>query len=141
MLRNPSRRIIIVEDNTDDIELILLAIKEIIDLQHVQIFQYGEQVLKYLSEFECVDTFTPTSTIALFILDLQMNKIGGLEVLKNIRNTDLTKITPVVIFTSSSERRDICLSYNHGANSYIRKPVDANKYQFRCTLTNIRSNF
>ena len=118
------KTILLVEDNPDDVELTKLAIKnETIDCNLV-VMDDGAEVIDYF--------FTTDNQIDeipdVILLDLKMAKMGGLETLKHLRRHDKTKLIPVAILTSSDEEIDIIESYNLGANSYIRKPVDFDEF-------------
>jgi CheY-like chemotaxis protein len=86
----------------------------------------GVEALDYLFSPDPEKKINPLPT--LIILDLNLPKIDGLEVLKRIKSDDQTKLIPVVVLTSSDEQKDVLTSYGLGANSYIRKPVDFNKF-------------
>ena len=120
--------ILLVEDNTDDEALTLRALKKNNILNEVVVARDGEEALEYLfgtGKYEGRDTSVQPQ---LILLDLQLPKLSGLEVLKTLRGDARTSMQPVVILTTSSEEQDITTSYANGANSYIRKPVDFNQF-------------
>lgn len=108
--------ILLVEDNPDDVELTLRALRQGNVLNEVKVAEDGEKALYYLFEEKIVPS--------VILLDLKMPKIDGLEVLKRIRSDARMKLMPVVILTSSKEERDLVNSYKLGANSYVQKPVN-----------------
>ena len=124
-----NKTILIVEDNPDDVELVLMALQSKHITNKIDVVTDGEQALDYLfCRGEYADRnieFTPT----LILLDLQLPKVSGLNVLKQLRANERTKLLPVVIFTSSMEEQDMISSYELGANSYIRKPVNADQFE------------
>ncbi len=116
--------ILLIEDNPDDVKLTLRALKKSNILNDVVVASDGVKALDYLfgrGEYSGRDT-SVLPQVAL--LDLNMPKLNGLEVLERIRSDERTKLLPVVILTTSSEDKDRIESYNLGANSYVRKPVD-----------------
>jgi CheY-like chemotaxis protein len=120
--------ILLVEDNPDDELLTLEALKDNNIKNKVFIAHDGEEALDYLfsrGEFKDRDSGMLPQVV---LLDLKLPKIDGLEVLKQIRSNDKTKFLPVVILTSSKEETDLIKSYQLGANSYIRKPVDFEQF-------------
>ncbi len=120
--------ILLVEDNPDDEALTLRALKKNNILNEVVVARDGEEALHYLfgmGKYEGRDTSIQPQVI---LLDLQLPKINGIEVLRRLRADKRTALQPVVILTTSSEERDIISSYENGANSYIRKPVDFNQF-------------
>lgn len=122
------KQILLVEDNPDDIELTLRAFKKNRIMNCLQVTTDGEEALEYLfgtGKFAGRDTLRQPTVI---LLDLKLPKVDGLEVLKRIRSDDRTKFLPVVILTSSKEEVDIVNVYANGANSYIRKPVEFDKF-------------
>ena len=116
--------ILLVEDNPDDEELTLRALKYNHILNEVIVVHDGGEALDYLfatGEFSGrISSLLPQ----VILLDLKLPKVSGLEVLERVRADDRTKLIPVVILTSSSEDEDIINGYKLGANSYVRKPVD-----------------
>ena len=118
---NDKKKILLVEDNPDDVTLTLRAFKKQNVLNEVVVAKDGEEALDYLHGKR---KFVP----ALVLLDLKLPKIGGLEVLKKIRENEETKLYPVVILTSSKEEKDLIDGYKLGVNSYIRKPVDFGQF-------------
>ncbi|HEY1170569.1 MAG TPA: response regulator [Verrucomicrobiae bacterium] len=122
------KQILLVEDNPDDVELTLRAFKKNHILNCLQVVTDGAEALDYLfgmGKFAGRDTsYQPT----VILLDLKLPKVDGMEVLKAIRGDARTKLIPVVILTSSKEEVDIVNGYSNGANSYIRKPVEFEKF-------------
>jgi two-component system, response regulator len=120
--------ILLVEDNPDDELLTLRALKKNNVMNDIVVAHDGVEALDYLFGTGKYADRTPSSSNSsipeLILLDLKLPKLDGLEVLNRIRADERTKCLPVVILTSSDEERDILESYNRGANSYIRKPVD-----------------
>lgn len=110
--------ILLVEDNPDDEQLIMRAFRNSGFGDDVSVARNGREALDYL-----MNTETPPQ---LMLLDLKLPKLGGLEVLQALRLENRTRLIPVVVFTSSIEHTDVLTSYDLGANSYIRKPVDYN---------------
>ncbi len=109
--------ILLVEDNEDDIELTKRAFARVNLKNDVVVVKDGEQALAFLAS---PDQVLPE----IVLLDLKLPKIDGLEVLREIRRNERTRMLPVIVLTSSAEQRDIVESYRLGANSYVRKPVD-----------------
>jgi CheY-like chemotaxis protein len=120
--------ILLVEDNEDDIVLTQRALKKANILNEVVVVRDGIQALNYLRcEGDYAERKEKGSPVVI-LLDLSMPRMGGLECLKEIREDSKLKVLPVVVLTSSSEDRDICESYQLGANSYIQKPVDFDQF-------------
>ncbi len=120
--------ILLVEDNPDDVELTIRAFSKTNITNPVITVDDGVKALDYLfrrGDF-AGDSAEPLPAVVL--LDLKLPRMNGLEVLKEIRKNDRTKLLPVVVLTSSLEDQDLISSYLNGANSYIRKPVDFNKF-------------
>lgn len=116
--------ILLVEDNPDDEELTLLAFKDSNMANDVVVVRDGEEALDYLFGAGAHAGRDLTIMPTVILLDLKLPKVNGLEVLKRLRANERTRRLPVVILTSSREQQDVLESYNLGANSYIRKPVD-----------------
>jgi two-component system, response regulator len=122
------KTILLVEDNQDDIDLTIRALKKNKILNDIVVAYDGVQALDYLfcrGEYEGKN---PEELPQVILLDLKMPKMDGLETLKAIRADDRTRYIPVTVLTSSSEERDKIESYRLGANSYIRKPVDFDQF-------------
>src|SRR5579863_8414595 len=127
--------ILLVEDNQDDMDLALHALKREQLANHIFVARDGEEALDFLF---CRGAFAERSfdhPPKLVLLDLKLPKVDGMEVLKQLKTDPRTKTIPVVMMTSSREERDLVASYNLGANSYIQKPVDFD--QFRETVKNV----
>ena len=121
--------ILLVEDNPDDLELTLHALRREHLANNIFTVRDGEEALDFLlctGPFRDRDFDHPPR---LVLLDLKLPKLNGLDVLKRIKHDPRTKAVPVVILTSSKEERDLVASYNLGANSYIQKPVDFEQFR------------
>jgi CheY-like chemotaxis protein len=117
--------ILLVEDSETDAELTLEALKQGKLQNVVNHVKDGEEALRYLYQ---QDEFKDALRPDLILLDLNMPKLDGREVLKRIRNDESLKVIPVVVLTTSSHDKDIHESYGLAANSYIVKPVDLNSF-------------
>ena len=118
-------RILLVEDNPDDIELTLLAFQRSRLANSVSVARDGEDALRMLHGNE--DT-PPLPLPAIVLLDLKLPRVDGFEVLRRIREHPSTRLLPVIVLTSSSQERDLIRTYGSGANSYIVKPVDFEQF-------------
>jgi CheY-like chemotaxis protein len=116
--------ILLVEDNDDDVELAKRAFEKSKVYNDIVVASDGEQALDYLFATGAYAERDPTILPQVILLDLKLPKIGGLDVLRRIRAEERTKLLPVVILTTSNEEKDVITSYDLGANSYVRKPVD-----------------
>ena len=117
-------KILLIEDNRDDEDLARLAIESSGISCEVQVARDGAEALEILIGSTSGQRKYLDAPPRLVLLDLKMPKVSGLDVLRKMRSDPRTKYVPVVVLTSSSERRDLADSYASGANSYIRKPVD-----------------
>lgn len=116
--------ILLVEDNPDDQELIQMALKESHVANELVIRSDGVQALEYLLGVGDSEVRDLPPLPQVILLDLKLPRLGGLDVLQRLRAHPRTAVIPIVIMTSSSEEEDMITSYQSGANSYIRKPVD-----------------
>jgi two-component system, response regulator len=120
--------ILLVEDNEDDIELTLRAFRKSKIMNELVVAHDGVEALDYLLATGPHAGRDSKSNPVVVLLDLKLPKIGGLEVLKRMRAEERTRRTPVVVLTSSAEEKDILSSYDLGANSFVRKPVDFSQF-------------
>jgi len=120
--------ILLVEDNPNDAELAVRALKKNKLASNVFVVQDGEEALDFIFARGKFEGREIKARPKLILLDLNLPKVNGLEVLKAIKNNDFTKMIPVVVLTSSKEENDIVQSYSLGVNSYIVKPVDFDKF-------------
>lgn len=119
-----TQQILLVEDNPDDEALALRALKKGGFADELVVARDGVEALNYLLDPEKVSDELP----ALVLLDINLPKLNGLEVLKRLRKNRATQRMPVVMLSSSKEEQDISNSYEYGCNSYIRKPVDFKEF-------------
>jgi two-component system, response regulator len=119
-----SSPILLVEDNLDDEQLTLRALKKNNIVNDVVVARDGAEALDYLFGTGAYAGRDLTVMPQVVLLDLNLPRIGGLDVLRRIRGDERTKFLAVVILTSSKEDEDLLRGYSLGANSYVRKPVD-----------------
>ncbi len=127
MLTNRVNEILLVEDNPDDVELALHALKRNNILNPIVVARDGQEALDYLFH-KGKYAESKHEKPALILLDLKLPKLDGIEVLRKIKASIPHKKVPVVILTSSKEEKDLVESYDLGVNSYIRKPVDFDQF-------------
>jgi len=123
-----SRIILLVEDNADDLELTLRAFKKSQIVHEIAVARDGREALDYLfseGAFAGADTSRAPEVV---LLDLNLPKLDGLDVLRRMRADERTRRLPVVVLTSSREEQDVVRSYDCGANSFVRKPVDFSRF-------------
>ena len=120
-------RILMVEDDPNDVELTLTALAEYNLANEVVVTRDGAEALDYLY---CRGSFAARvgDNPAVLLLDLKLPKVDGLQVLKQIKADDKLKLIPVVVLTSSREERDMVASYRLGVNAYVVKPVDFHEF-------------
>lgn len=123
MKPNPTRPIVLIEDNPMDVDLTRRAFEHNHLANPLIVLRDGEEALEYIRGIQLV-----TTSPLLILLDLKLPKVHGLEVLKAFRKKTDFMTTPVVILTSSAEDSDIKTAYKYGANSYIVKPVNFDKF-------------
>jgi two-component system response regulator len=120
--------ILLVEDNQDDLDMALRALRKANLTNRIQAVRDGAEALEFIF---CEGAFAGRrfeNPPKVILLDLKLPKIDGMDVLKRIKNDPRTKMIPVVILTSSKEQRDVIESYNLGVNSYIVKPVNFEQF-------------
>ena len=117
------RPILLVEDNPQDVDLTLRAFKRHNLLNPILVARDGDEALAWLPRWDAGE-----ATPAVILLDLKMPRVGGLEVLERLKTHPIHRAIPVVVLTSSAEERDLRAAYALGANSYIVKPVDFDKF-------------
>ncbi|MEK6304127.1 MAG: response regulator [Acidobacteriota bacterium] len=121
------KRILLVEDSANDIELTLMALAEHNLSNEVVVARDGEEALDYLHRrgaFESREKGNPT----VVLLDLKMPRVDGLSVLREVRSDPELKLIPIVLLTSSDEESDVAEGYNLGVNAYVVKPVDFHEF-------------
>ncbi|VAX09172.1 response regulator receiver protein [hydrothermal vent metagenome] len=124
------QQILLVEDNPDDEALALRALKKGGFADELVVARDGVEALDFLLDKNKDRDDLP----ALVLLDINLPRLNGLEVLKQLRQNAMTQVLPVVMLTSSKEDDDVSSSYEYGCNSYIRKPVDFKKFSEMITL-------
>jgi two-component system response regulator len=117
--------VLLVEDNSDDAELTIRSFKRTNVANPIDVARDGQEALDHLLGTE---SQAARPLPGLVVLDLKLPRVDGLDVLQQIRGDPRTRRVPVVILTSSSEDRDLINSYDLGANSFVRKPIDFNEF-------------
>ena len=118
------KMILLVEDNPNDEELTLRALRKANIANEVFVARDGQEALDFLFGTGKQAGREPMTMPAVILLDLKLPKLNGIDVLHRIRADPRTKLVPVVVLTSSSEDEDMMRSYQSGANSYVRKPIE-----------------
>ncbi|MGV3771344.1 MAG: response regulator [Verrucomicrobiales bacterium] len=121
--------ILLVEDNPDDLELALLALKRNNVANKIHVARDGEEALDFLLCRGKHSSRPADAQPKVVLLDLKLPKVDGLEVLREVKGNEFTKSVPIVVMTSSKEQRDMVEGYKLGVNSYIQKPVDFNQFR------------
>jgi CheY-like chemotaxis protein len=121
--------IVLVEDNPDDLQLALFALKRGGVAPRIHVARDGEEALNYLLRRGPYERGGPQYPPKLILLDLKLPKITGLEVLRELKQNPRTRPYPVVVMTSSTQEKDMMECYQLGANSYIQKPIDFQRFQ------------
>ena len=120
--------ILLVEDNPNDVELTLRAFEKSKLGSEIVVARDGEQAIQYLFASGPHVNRNPTAMPDLVLLDMKLPKLDGLGVLRRMRADKRTRRVPVVMLTSSREENDVASSYDLGANSFVRKPVDFGEF-------------
>ncbi|HXG49565.1 MAG TPA: response regulator [Methylomirabilota bacterium] len=120
------KTILVVDDNSNDAELVITALRETCSSAAIEVVQDGAEALDYLFRRGIYAQRTGTPDVVL--LDIKMPKVDGLEVLRKVKADPVLRLVPVVMLTSSQEDRDVVQSYQHNANGYVVKPVDFTEF-------------
>ena len=120
---NGTRPILLVDDNPMDVDLTLRAFKRNKLVNPIQVARDGEEALAWIPRWEAGE---PRPVVIL--LDINMPKVSGLEVVRQLKSHPVLRVIPVVMLTTSAVAKDVETAYLHGANSYIVKPVDFDKF-------------
>lgn len=121
--------VLLVEDNQTDMELTLRALQKIRPSKRIHVARDGEEALDYLFTGSANRERRLPHPVKLVLLDLNLPKLDGMEVLRAIKNDPRTKGIPVIVLTTSAEDSDLVESYSLGANSYVHKPADFDQFR------------
>ncbi len=122
------KTILLVEDDPQDEKLILRALNKVNLANTVYVTRDGQQALDYLFQIGEFEYLKGNDLPAVVILDINLPRVNGLDVLMKLRNSPHTKLLPVVMLTSSDDEKDRLRSYEDGANSFVRKPLDFGEF-------------
>lgn len=123
-----TKELLYIEDNLNDIELTLRALKKHNVANSIQIIKDGEEALEYIFAKGRYAERNIKDKPKVILLDLKLPKVGGLEILKELKTDERTKTIPVVVLTSSREEKDMIESYDLGVNSYVVKPINFDSF-------------
>ena len=123
-----TKKILLIEDNLNDVELTKRALQKSNILNELIVAEDGVEGLKYFFGEDGKDGCSVEDLPVVILLDINLPRVNGLDVLRRLRTHEKTKLLPVIILTSSNEEKDIITSYNLGANSFVRKPVKFNEF-------------
>lgn len=129
MIRDKVPLILLVEDNEDDVLLTLRALRGLNLLNRVETVRDGAEALEFLGAKEKYSHRDKKDLPELILLDINLPRLSGLDVLKALKNDPSTRIIPVIMLTTSGQEQDMRSAYESGANSYIRKPVESEAFQ------------
>jgi len=127
------KTIMLVEDNANDEELTLRALRKSNIANEVFVARDGQEAVDFLFSTGRHAGREPARMPAVILLDLKLPKLNGIDVLQRIRADARTRLIPVVVLTSSSEDEDMLRSYQSGANSYVRKPIEFSAFAHAVT--------
>ena len=128
-MNNKEVELLLVEDDPNDMELTLIALRKHKLANKIHVVRDGEEALDFLFCSGSYAQRTFNGPPKVILLDLKLPKVSGLEVLKAIKDDPRTRPVPVVVMTSSREQRDMVEGYRLGVNSYIQKPIDFDQFQ------------
>ena len=128
-MNNNEVELLLVEDDPNDVELALIALRKHKLANKIHVVQDGEEPLDFLFAREAYAQRSSNGPPKVILLDLKLPKVSGLEVLKVVKSDPRTQAVPVVVMTSSREQRDMVEGYRLGVNSYIQKPIDFDQFQ------------
>jgi CheY-like chemotaxis protein len=128
-MKSDGPEILLVEDDPQDVELTLRAFRSENVLRRIEVVRDGEEALDYLFCRGAYEGRAMDQPPSFVLMDLKLPKIGGLQVLREVKASPECRSIPVIILTSSGEQRDIAESYRLGVNSYIQKPVDISEFR------------
>jgi two-component system, response regulator len=128
-MNNNEVELLLVEDDPNDVELTLIALRKHKLANKIHVVRDGEEALDFLFARGAYSQRSLNGQPKVILLDLKLPKVSGLEVLKAIKNDPRTQAVPVVVMTSSREQRDMVEGYRLGVNSYIQKPIDFEQFQ------------
>jgi CheY-like chemotaxis protein len=123
-----NKKILLVEDNHNDIDLTKRALKKSNILNELIVAEDGVEGLKYFFGEDGKGGCSVEDLPVVVLLDINLPRINGLDLLRRLRTHEKTKLIPMIILTSSNEEKDIITSYNLGANSFVRKPVKFDEF-------------
>ena len=124
----PAGYILLVEDNQDDVDLTLRALAKQNIANEIEVVRDGAEALDFIFARDSYSHRDPRQLPQLILLDINLPKVSGLEVLKQLRENQNSRMVPVVMLTTSNEERDVVESYTSGANSYVQKPIDFKEF-------------
>ena len=128
MKQNSPIRVLLVEDNPDHVEITMGVLQAEDCISKIDVVADGEQAINYLHGMGDYNDREKYPTPDLILLDINLPKVDGIEVLKHIKNDSVLRKIPVIILTTSESDRDIEEAYDKGANSYIAKPVSSKDF-------------
>ena len=129
MIANKSVDILLVEDDAEDAELTLLALKQRNITGKVVHVMDGDEALDFIYSTSLYGNWDAESAPKVILLDLNLTKVGGIEVLRELKAEERTKMIPVVVMTATKDEAKIVESYKLGVNSFVVKPTDLKEYR------------